>query len=125
MLYVIVGIGPVKVFCDRWTSILTTVGRVRMFIAVTSNRYRAVKEVGRIRMSVGIIAYYQRMQVCQVKLLFSTFNTAIVVISYVSASIFNGSIFYSLYLVPGLSHMPLNVYHFSNLGKRNVMQSSL
>lgn len=38
-----------------------------MYIAVTLKRYRAVKEVGKIKMSVGIIAYYQLMQVCQVK----------------------------------------------------------
>ena len=38
-----------------------------MYIAVTLKRYRAVKEVGKIKMSVGIIVYYQLMQVCQVK----------------------------------------------------------
>lgn len=38
-----------------------------MCIAVTLKRYRAVKEVGKIKMSVGFIAYYQLMQVCQVK----------------------------------------------------------
>ena len=38
-----------------------------MYIAVTLKRYRAVKEVGKIKMSVGIIAHYQLMQVCQVK----------------------------------------------------------
>lgn len=43
-----------------------------MFIAVTLKRYRAVKEVGKIKMSVGIIAYYQLMQVCQVKIPFLT-----------------------------------------------------
>ncbi|WJZ96702.1 hypothetical protein VitviT2T_015361 [Vitis vinifera] len=36
-----------------------------MYIAVTLKRYRAVKEVGKIKMSVGIIAHYQLMQVCQ------------------------------------------------------------
>ncbi|KAK6264501.1 hypothetical protein SCA6_019935 [Theobroma cacao] len=33
--------------------------------AVTIKRYRAVKEVGKIKMSVGVIAYYQLVQVCQ------------------------------------------------------------
>lgn len=37
-----------------------------MYIAVTIRRYRAVKEVGKIKMSVGVIAYYQLVQVCQV-----------------------------------------------------------
>lgn len=37
-----------------------------MYIAVTIKRYRAVKEVGKIKMNVGIVAYYQVMQVCQV-----------------------------------------------------------
>lgn len=46
---------------------LKLVGRVRMYIGVTIKRYRAVKEVGRIKMSVGIITYYQLIQVCQVK----------------------------------------------------------
>ncbi|KAG6642198.1 hypothetical protein CIPAW_09G126700 [Carya illinoinensis] len=36
-----------------------------MYIGVTIKRYRAVKEVGQIKMSVGIIAYYQLIQVCQ------------------------------------------------------------
>ncbi|KAF2282839.1 hypothetical protein GH714_043130 [Hevea brasiliensis] len=36
-----------------------------MYIAVTIKRYRAVKEVGKIKMIVGITAYYQVMQVCQ------------------------------------------------------------
>uniref|UniRef100_A0A803QET6 BHLH domain-containing protein n=1 Tax=Cannabis sativa TaxID=3483 RepID=A0A803QET6_CANSA len=36
-----------------------------MFIAISIKRYRAVKEVGKIKMSVGVIAYYQLMQVCQ------------------------------------------------------------
>ncbi|XAR59317.1 hypothetical protein NMG60_11015105 [Bertholletia excelsa] len=36
-----------------------------MYIAVTLKRYRAVKEVGKIKMSVGILAYYQLIQVCQ------------------------------------------------------------
>lgn len=39
-----------------------------MYIGVTIKRYRAVKEVGQIKMSVGIIAYYQLIQVCQVKM---------------------------------------------------------
>lgn len=38
---------------------------VRMYIAVTLKRYRAVKEVGKIKMSVSVIAYYQLVQVCQ------------------------------------------------------------
>jgi hypothetical protein len=37
-----------------------------MYIAVTIKRYRAVKEVGEIKISVGITAYYQVMQICQV-----------------------------------------------------------
>lgn len=36
-----------------------------MYIAVTIKRYRAVKEVEEIKMSVGITAYYQVMQICQ------------------------------------------------------------
>lgn len=36
-----------------------------MNVAVTIKRYRAVKEVGKIKMSVGVIAYYQLVQVCQ------------------------------------------------------------
>ncbi|KAL9455781.1 hypothetical protein CISIN_1g048001mg [Citrus sinensis] len=36
-----------------------------MYIAITLKRYRAVKEVGKIKMSVGVIAYYQLVQVCQ------------------------------------------------------------
>lgn len=36
-----------------------------MYIAVTIKRYRAVKEVGEIKMSVGITAYYQAKQICQ------------------------------------------------------------
>ncbi|KAK5792302.1 hypothetical protein PVK06_033416 [Gossypium arboreum] len=36
-----------------------------MYIAATIKRYRAVKEVGKIKMSVGVIAYYQLVQVCQ------------------------------------------------------------
>lgn len=36
-----------------------------MCIAVTLKRYRAVKEVGKIKMSVGVVAYYQLVQVCQ------------------------------------------------------------
>lgn len=41
-----------------------------MCIAVTIKRYRAVKEVGKIKMCVGVIAYYQLVQVCQVSVLF-------------------------------------------------------
>ncbi|WOG85004.1 hypothetical protein DCAR_0104190 [Daucus carota subsp. sativus] len=36
-----------------------------MYIGITSRRYKAVKEVGKIKMSVGVVAYYQRMQICQ------------------------------------------------------------
>ncbi|KAG4178377.1 hypothetical protein ERO13_A10G039000v2 [Gossypium hirsutum] len=36
-----------------------------MYIAATIKRYRAVKEVGKIKMSIGVIAYYQLVQVCQ------------------------------------------------------------
>ncbi|KAK9022788.1 hypothetical protein V6N11_003030 [Hibiscus sabdariffa] len=41
------------------------VGGVRMYISVTIKRYRAIKEVGKIKMSVGVIAYYKLVQVCQ------------------------------------------------------------
>jgi len=37
-----------------------------MYFAITIKRYRAVKEVGQIKMSVGVIAYNQLMLVCQV-----------------------------------------------------------
>lgn len=36
-----------------------------MYFAITLKRYRAVKEVGRIKMIVGVIAYNQLMLVCQ------------------------------------------------------------
>ncbi|KAG2684803.1 hypothetical protein I3843_10G088900 [Carya illinoinensis] len=36
-----------------------------MYIGVTIKRYRAVKEVGQIKMSVRVIAYYQLIQACQ------------------------------------------------------------
>ncbi|XWS19814.1 hypothetical protein CRYUN_Cryun31cG0048700 [Craigia yunnanensis] len=36
-----------------------------MYITVTIKRYRAIKGVGKIKMSVGVIAYYQLVQVCQ------------------------------------------------------------
>ncbi|KAJ9558395.1 hypothetical protein OSB04_013009 [Centaurea solstitialis] len=39
-----------------------------MFIGVAQRRIRVVKEIGKIKMSVGIIAYYNLMQVCQVSL---------------------------------------------------------
>lgn len=39
-----------------------------MYIGITGKRYSADKEVGKVNMSVGIIAYYQVMQVCQVNL---------------------------------------------------------
>ncbi|KAK9047648.1 hypothetical protein V6N11_053487 [Hibiscus sabdariffa] len=41
------------------------VGGVIMYISVTIKRYRAIKEVGKIKMSVGVIAYYKLVQVCQ------------------------------------------------------------
>lgn len=41
-----------------------------MFIAVTIKRYPAIKEAGKIKMIVGVIAYYQLVQVCQVNLFF-------------------------------------------------------
>lgn len=37
-----------------------------MFIGVAEKRSRTVKKVGKTKMSVGIIAYYNLMQVCQV-----------------------------------------------------------
>lgn len=37
-----------------------------MFIGVSLKRIRILKEVGKIKMSVGVIAYYNLMQVCQV-----------------------------------------------------------
>ncbi|KAI4295408.1 hypothetical protein L6164_035457 [Bauhinia variegata] len=36
-----------------------------MYFAITIKRYRAVEEIGQIKMSVGVIAYYRLMQVCQ------------------------------------------------------------
>ena len=36
-----------------------------MYFAISIKRYRVVKEVGQIKMSVGVIAYYRLMQVCQ------------------------------------------------------------
>lgn len=36
-----------------------------MFIGVSQKRIRILKEVGKIKMSVGVIAYYNLMQVCQ------------------------------------------------------------
>nr|KJB57251.1 hypothetical protein B456_009G156800 [Gossypium raimondii] len=44
-----------------------------MYISVTIKRYRAIKEVGKIKMSVGVIAYYKLVQVCQVNM-FSCFK---------------------------------------------------
>lgn len=42
------------------------VGRIdNMYFAITIKRYRAVKEVGQIKMCVGVIAYNQLMLVCQ------------------------------------------------------------
>lgn len=40
-----------------------------MYIRATLKRHRAVKDIGSFKMSVGIIAYYQLMQVCQVKVI--------------------------------------------------------
>ena len=51
-------------FCGFFTFILL-VGGVRMCIGITGKRNRAVEEIGKVNMSVGIIAYYQVMQVCQ------------------------------------------------------------
>lgn len=48
--------------------LLKLVGGLRMYIGVTIKRYRALKEVGKIKMSVGIITYYQLIQVCQVNM---------------------------------------------------------
>lgn len=44
-----------------------------MYFALTIRRYRAVKEVGQIKMSVGVIAYNQLMLVCQVNIYSSLF----------------------------------------------------
>ena len=44
-----------------------------MNVAVSIKRYRATKDIGKIKMSVGVIAYYQLMQVCQVKMLTVSF----------------------------------------------------
>ncbi|CAN6546156.1 unnamed protein product [Malus baccata var. baccata] len=41
-----------------------------MNIGVNVKKYRAIKEVGKILMSVGVIAYFHQMQVCQVHLIF-------------------------------------------------------
>lgn len=79
-------------------------------------------------MSVGIIAYYQRMQVCQVKLLLVYLQYLLPLLEFLMRQpwIFNRNTFYSVFLVPwGLFLIPLNVYHFSKFGKRNFMQSSL
>jgi len=46
-------------------------GGLRMYFAVTIKRYQAVKEVGQIKMSVGVIGYNQLMLVCQVNFSFS------------------------------------------------------
>ncbi|CAJ1935793.1 unnamed protein product [Sphenostylis stenocarpa] len=43
----------------------TLLGDLRMYLAITIKRYRAVKEVGQIKMSVGVIAYNELMLVCQ------------------------------------------------------------
>ncbi|KAL6282594.1 PLASMODESMATA CALLOSE-BINDING PROTEIN 2 [Prunus yedoensis var. nudiflora] len=51
--------------CVRLVVFFRVVAGVRMNIGVTFKRYRAIKEVGKIIMSVGVIAYYQLMQVCQ------------------------------------------------------------
>ncbi|KAJ4826623.1 hypothetical protein Tsubulata_002224 [Turnera subulata] len=40
-----------------------------MYIATTIRRYRAVKEVAKIKMCVGITAYYQVMLICQVRVI--------------------------------------------------------
>ncbi|XP_022893830.1 beta-xylosidase/alpha-L-arabinofuranosidase 2-like [Olea europaea var. sylvestris] len=44
---------------------LILVGVVRMYIAVTQRKHRKVKEVGKFKMNVGAIAFYQLMQVRQ------------------------------------------------------------
>ena len=49
-----------------------------MNVAVSIKRYRAAKDVGKIKMSVGVIAYYQLMQVCQVKMLTVSFCLCLV-----------------------------------------------
>jgi hypothetical protein len=41
-----------------------------MYVKVELKRFRIVKEVGTIVMNVRIFAYYQLMQVCQVRYLF-------------------------------------------------------
>ena len=41
-----------------------------MYLGRTIKRYRAVKEVGQIKMCVGVIAYNQLMLVCQVNISF-------------------------------------------------------
>ena len=46
-----------------------------MYIGITQRRIGSVKEAGKIKMSVGIIAYYNLMQVCQVNVLFSSLGS--------------------------------------------------
>ncbi|KAJ6979413.1 hypothetical protein NC653_027534 [Populus alba x Populus x berolinensis] len=55
-----------------------------MYIAVTIKRYRAVKGVGEIKMSVGITAYYQVMQICQLLSGLSCPNRLSISASYLS-----------------------------------------
>ncbi|RDX86654.1 Transcription factor bHLH144, partial [Mucuna pruriens] len=54
--------GEVSLGCKGTLFLL---GRFIMYFAITIKRYRAVKEVGQIKMSVGVIAYNQLMLVCQ------------------------------------------------------------
>ncbi|KAL2484330.1 Uncharacterized protein Fot_45774 [Forsythia ovata] len=44
---------------------LNLAGGLRMHVGVTQKKYRKVKEVGKIKMTAGSIAFYQLMQVRQ------------------------------------------------------------
>ncbi|KAH0770313.1 hypothetical protein KY290_014294 [Solanum tuberosum] len=54
-----------KVVVLYYISVNQSIWRLRMYIAITLKRYRAVKEAGEIKMHVGSVAYYQLMLVCQ------------------------------------------------------------
>lgn len=65
-------------FCWAVISQLTCVlvllnfgGGVRMHIAVVRNKYQKVKELRKINMSIGSIAFYQLMKVCQVSVFYN------------------------------------------------------
>ncbi|KAK6932242.1 hypothetical protein RJ641_001866 [Dillenia turbinata] len=55
-----------------------------MCIGVTLKRYRAVKEVGEIKMTVGIFSHYELMQVCQTGKQFSLRNGVLPIANHVA-----------------------------------------